>query len=159
MIEEIKRKQDEIKKIQLELKEKSGEIFKSAFEKIFEENTELQNFSWYQYTPYFNDGETCYFSASTDYININGERIDDCDWYHPTVIKSYGTYNQSSRRYEGKIEEQNPNYNQKLSESVNKIIEILALFDDDFYLHQFGDHTLIKVTRFGIDVSDYEDHD
>ncbi len=157
-IESIKQKQSEIKKIQEELKQKSGEIFKSSFIKIFEDNPNLESFSWNQWTPYFNDGDTCYFSAHTDYIYVNDELVDECDWYQPNIIKSYGQYNSTSRKYEGRVEEANPDFDPQMSESVDQIVQILNLFDDDFYLQQFGDHMQVKVTRDGIHTSEC-DHD
>lgn len=89
MIAEIKEKQAEIKRLQKELQDKSSEIFLSAFKKLFEENPRLTSFSWNQYTPYFNDGDTCYFSANTDYIYVNGEDASDSDWLHEKNVISY----------------------------------------------------------------------
>ena len=157
-IESIRQKQLEIKKIQDELKQRSADIFESSFKKIFEDNPNLESFSWSQYTPYFNDGDTCYFSAHTDYIYVNDELVDDSDWYHSINIKSYGKYNSVTKKFEGRVEEPNPNFDAKMSESVNQIVQILNLFDDDFYLQQFGDHMHVKVTRDGIHTSEC-DHD
>ena len=77
MIAEIKQKQAEIKRLQKELQDKSSEIFLSSFKNLFEETPKLKSFAWSQYTPYFNDGDTCYFSANTDYLTINGDNDDD----------------------------------------------------------------------------------
>lgn len=45
--------------------------FPSYFKELFEENPNVENFGWSQYTPYFNDGDTCEFTVHTDYICIN----------------------------------------------------------------------------------------
>lgn len=156
MIAEIKEKQAEIKRLQKELQDKSSEIFLSAFKKLFEENPRLTSFSWNQYTPYFNDGDTCYFSANTDYIYVNGEDASDSDWLHEKNVISWGTYNREKRVYEGRVEVDNPNYDKELSESTEKVKKFLALFDDDFYQKQFGDHVRVTVTANGIETEDYD---
>lgn len=156
MIAEIKEKQAEIKHLQKELQDKSSEIFLSAFKKLFEENPRLTSFSWNQYTPYFNDGDTCYFSAYTDYIYVNGEDASDSDWLDEKNVISWGTYNHEKRVYEGRVEVDNPNYDKELSESTEKVKKILSLFDDDFYQKQFGDHVKVTVTANGIETEDYD---
>lgn len=156
MIAEIKEKQAEIKRLQKELQEKSSKIFLSAFKKLFEENPRLTSFSWTQYTPYFNDGDTCYFAAHTDYIYVNGEDASDSDWLHEKNVISWGTYNREKRVYEGRVEVDNPNYDKELSESTEKVKKFLSLFDDDFYQKQFGDHVRVTVTPNGIETEDYE---
>ena len=156
MIAEIKEKQAEIKRLQKELQEKSSKIFLSAFKKLFEESPRLTSFSWTQYTPYFNDGDTCYFSTNTDYIYVNGEDASDSDWLNEKNVISWGTYNREKRIYEGRVEVDNPNYDKELSESTEKVKKFLALFDDDFYQKQFGDHVRVTVTANGIETEDYD---
>ena len=158
MIAEIKEKQAEIKRLQKELQEKSSKIFLSSFKKLFEETPKLKSFAWTQYTPYFNDGDTCHFSANTDYLIINGDHEDDASWSQEKKVISWGTYNREKRVYEGRIEQDNPDYDKELSEAVDKVKQFLSLFDDNFYQTQFGDHVMITVTENGIDTEDYE-HD
>jgi hypothetical protein len=158
MIAEIKEKQAEIKRLQKELQEKSSKIFLSSFKNLFEETPKLKSFAWTQYTPYFNDGDTCYFSANTDYLIINGDHEDDASWAQEKKVISWGTYNRDKRIYEGRIEQDNPEYDKELSEAVDKVKKFLNLFDDKFYQNQFGDHTMVTVTPNGIDTEDY-DHD
>jgi hypothetical protein len=158
MIAEIKEKQAEIKRLQKELQEKSSKIFLSSFKNLFEETPKLKSFAWTQYTPYFNDGDTCYFSANTDYLIINGDQEDDASWAQEKKVISWGTYNRDKRIYEGRIEQDNPEYDKELSEAVDKVKKFLNLFDDKFYQDQFGDHTMVTVTPNGIDTEDY-DHD
>ena len=158
MLSEIKEKQAEIKKMQNELQKKSAEIFLSSFKKLFEENPTLKSFSWSQYTPYFNDGDTCYFSANTDYLWINGENEDDASWSQEKKVISWGTYNREKRIYEGRIEQDNPDYIPELAEASAKVKKFLSVFDKDFYQLQFGDHVQVTITENGIDTEDYE-HD
>jgi hypothetical protein len=158
MIAEIKEKQAEIKRLQKELQERSSEIFLSSFKKLFEETPKLQSFGWTQYTPYFNDGDTCYFSVHTDYLYVNGDYQDSANWINEKKVISWGTYNRDKRIYEGRIEEDNPEYDKELSEAVDKVRTFLKLFDKNFYQSQFGDHTLVTVTPNGIETEEYE-HD
>lgn len=158
MLSEIKEKQAEIKKMQNELQKKSAEIFLSSFKRLFEENPKLKSFGWTQYTPYFNDGDTCYFSANTDYLYINGEQEDDASWSQEKKVISWGTYNREKRVYEGRIEQDNPDYIPELAAASEKVKKFLNVFDEDFYQRQFGDHVKITVTENGIDTEDCE-HD
>lgn len=47
-----------------------------SFNKYFEKYPTLDSFAWNQYTPYFNDGDTCEFSVNP-YVDINN--IDEGD--------------------------------------------------------------------------------
>jgi len=158
MISEIKEKQAEIKKLQNELQKRTADIFLSSFKVLFEENPKLKSFGWTQYTPYFNDGDTCTFSANTDYLYINGEHEDDADWSQEKKVISWGTYNRDKRVYEGRIEQDNPNYIPELANASAKVKKFLSVFDDEFYKRQFGDHVKITISENGITTDDYE-HD
>ena len=86
----LKEKQKEISDLKKQMIVESNSIFTDLTKEFFDENPELESFGWNQYTPYFNDGDTCEFSANTDYIYINGEHVDDCDWINEkTVTKKY----------------------------------------------------------------------
>lgn len=62
-----------------QLKTELQKHINEEFAKYFEKYKELESFSWAQYTPYFNDGDTCTFSVHND-IYVNGENEYDCDW-------------------------------------------------------------------------------
>ena len=50
-------------------------------DKIFDTFPEVKSVSWTQYTPYFNDGEECTFSAHIDYFYVNGtDKYGDTMW-------------------------------------------------------------------------------
>lgn len=158
MISEIKEKQLEIDKLKKELNEKQAETFSHGVKKLFEKSEKLTSFSWNQYTPYFNDGDTCYFSVNTDYLVINGEHEDDANWINEKKVISWGTYNREKKAYEGRIEQDNPDYDKELAEAVDAVKRFLSIFDNDFYQSQFGDHVEVTVTKNGIQTDDYE-HD
>jgi hypothetical protein len=154
----LKEKQEEIKKLKEEMVEASNKIFTELTKTIFEEHPKVKSFGWHQYTPYFNDGDTCTFSANTDYIYINGDSADDADWVSENNITNYGTWNRDKRVYEGRTEVPNFNYDPELVKANDEIREFLRNFDDDFFMSQFGDHAEVTITAEGVSVDEYE-HD
>jgi len=154
----LREKQEEIKKMKKEMIEASNKIFTELTKSIFEEHPKVKSFGWNQYTPYFNDGDTCTFSANTDYIRINEEYVDDSSWVNETTITNYGNWNREKKVYEGRTEVPNLNYDVELSKAADDITEFLSNFDDEFFISQFGDHAEITVTAEGVGVDEYE-HD
>ena len=112
----LKEKQEEIKKMKKEMVEASNKIFTELTKSIFEEYPKVESFGWNQYTPYFNDGDTCTFSVNTDWIYINGIPVDDSDWVNETTITNYGTWNRDKKVYEGRTEVPNLNYDEELED-------------------------------------------
>lgn len=156
--ENLKSKQKQVNSLKSEIQKESSTIFDEYCKFLFETHPRLKSFGWNQYTPYFNDGSTCVFSANTDYLKINGDYVDESVWISKVNIINYGKWNSSKKVYEGRIEEPNPSYDQELSEIVEKIIDFLNQFDNDFYLHKFGDHCEVLITPQGsiIDEFDHE---
>ena len=154
----LREKQEEIKKLKQEMLEASNKIFTDLTKTIFEDHPKLESFGWHQFTPYFNDGETCEFSVNTDYIYINGESVDESDWINETKITNYGTWNREKRQYEGRTEVPNFNYDKELVAACDEIKEFLSNFDNDFFMSQFGDHAEVTITTEGVSVDEYE-HD
>lgn len=157
-IKSLREKNSEISKLKNEAYSISKEVFESWCRDVFEKNPRLESFSWNQYTPYFNDGDTCVFSANTDYLKINGEYADDSDWISESTVTAWGTYNRETKKYEGRVETPNESYDAELDKVTQEIKDFLCLFDDDFYIRKFGDHSEITVTKEGIEVEEYE-HD
>ena len=127
----LKAKRAEIAKQEAELLKESEKLFKKAVKDLFKENPTLESFSWTQYTPYFNDGDTCTFSANTDYPDVNdiSEYDDDGE----------------GRKYD--------------EELAKNVTSFLSNFNEDDYESMFGDHVKVTITKDGkIDVSDYS-HD
>ena len=158
--------------------------FPTMFKDIFTTAPKLKSVSWTQYTPYFNDGDTCYFSAHTDDLEINGvsEYNDDEDneeYLYDTinpqirgVLKTeedvetnklladkigYSWYANKKIGEEGLFP--NPDYNETLAKAVNSISEILSSIPDEFLEDLFGDHAKVTIHSDGrIDTEEY-DHD
>jgi hypothetical protein len=154
----LREKQEEIKKLKKEMLEASNKIFTDLTKTIFEDHPKVKSFGWNQFTPYFNDGETCEFSANVDYIQINDEPVDESDWINETKITNWGTFNREKRQYEGRTEVPNFNYDPELVKACDEIREFLRNFDNDFFMSQFGDHAEVTITAEGVSVDEYE-HD
>lgn len=138
---EIKEFQDmkaQIKAFQTKMEQEGKDLFKSMSAQLFDENPTLVKFGWTQYTPYYNDGDECVFSANLDYPRFllvgQGEDLyDEEAWFSKDEVTD---------------------------ESIawNNIITFLSQFSDDDVKLLFGDHAEVVVTREGVEVSQYE-HD
>lgn len=90
--------------------------------------------SWNQYSPYFNDGDTCYFEVRSYTAKIND--VDD--------------YN---------ISTSDPNY-AVLDLALKELISILDMLPTEMLEDTYGDHATITVTRDGkVTVEECCDHD
>lgn len=134
-----------------ELRKDFPTILKPLFEKS---NGKIESIGWTQYTPWFNDGDTCTFGAHTDYLDINGENEDEhnsLDWKIDYFLQGHPEY--------ANLLVENPELDVELYKVVEEFKEVLSQIPDEFYLELFGDH--VKVTVHGdgnIEVEEYS-HD
>ena len=133
-IREFKRVMEEHK---IMMKENAKNVFTEISKDIFTNNPQLNSFSWNQYTPYFNDGETCYFSVNRDYYKINNS--DD-------TIDSW-TLNHEVYRQDLDLEELGFDSLESLKKAYNDIDELMNIFDDSDLEEMFGDHAEVTVSR------------
>ena len=107
--------------------------FPKLFAPLFDANPEVNKFSWSQYTPYFNDGESCTFSVNNGDVTVNGlSEWDQDDNDAETNVKP---------------------------EVFKQFENILQSVPDEFYMELFGDHVEVIVNRDGtISTEEYE-HD
>jgi hypothetical protein len=134
-IAELRQKKKELAK---QMQDAAKEYFNEHSKAIFDKWPKLEWFAWTQYTPHFNDGDTCRFGANIDYPSAcyEGKEYDELE-YTP--------------------EETEPNY--KDLQKLNKeIVKFLKAIDEDDYETMFGDHVKVVVSRKGADVDEYE-HD
>lgn len=105
-------------------------LFHEAARLVMKAHPLLGQFSWRQFTPYFNDGDACYFRVDEEY---EAETVEGKDlWELPKAV------------YE------------PVAEDINSALGIL---NDDDCLRIFGDHSKVIVTRDGAGVYGYEGHD
>jgi len=139
---------DAIKKIDAEVTKFNSEKTKlfselarnirPAFDEIFEKYPELNSVGWPQYTPYFNDGDSCIFHVDSYSIRINGVNVDDYD----------------------EDEEDVKNFLQSDVDDISEMVSnILNSLPEEFLEEHYGDHTLVTVLRGGGTSTTYYEHD
>lgn len=147
MLEELKAMKEEFAELKKTHLEKSKVMFTNICTKLFEKHPKLESFGWRQYTPYFNDGEECTFSAHVDEPDINGMDGYDADFSREFVTD-----------YEKGAEKRNENYDIEVAAAQKDVIEFLQNIDESVLRDLFDDHVRVTVTREGTDVEEYE-HD
>ena len=76
------------KEIQDKMKKDGQQALVAGFKSVFDAHPELISFSWTQYTPYFNDGDACYFGVyEPDYFTFQGESGPEEYEYYDEVIE------------------------------------------------------------------------
>lgn len=127
---------------------------KELFKEFFDANPNVEDVHWTQYTPYFNDGDTCTFSVHEMYVTLGEEEgpedgeesdedeDDDDDYEEDDELSSWSL----SRSEDPELK--------KLGEAL----DVLSDIPEDVLEHVFGDHVRIIATRAGFDVDEYS-HD
>lgn len=124
---------------QTAVKEQIFEVFRH-----FIENTEFVRIQWSQYTPYFNDGDTCEFNKhENEYFLANpvlfGEDEDAHD--DETEFYGYGVPDDDPRKV-----------------AMEALETFLDEIEESTWYDIFGDHVQVIITSEGIEVEEY-DHD
>lgn len=128
--------------------------FPTMFKELFDKSEKIQSFGWRQYTPYFNDGDTCEFSVHCNDPYVNGEYIDECDWYDWRI--KY--YLKGDEKYANLLTE-NPELDIESYKVVEEFISVINSIPEDFLKDLFGDHAQITIYKDGrVEVDEYE-HD
>ena len=127
---EIKKKLDALRAKYIEASKQELEV---GLKEFFDKYPDLQIISWPQYTPYFNDGDTCEFSSHAGYATINGR----------------GDYED---------EDDEAKYPELPEKVVEEIQDFLGQINEDVYESVYGDHVEVTITRKGTTI-DYYDHD
>lgn len=130
---------------------------KAVFKEFFDETPEIKVIKWTQYTPYFNDGDPCYFS-------VHEPTFSNCD--DSNLVSTYGELDMSEDEaeqeglfaFEGTWSRPD-NLPKHVVENTDKLCEFINASEmEDVLLAVFGDHVCVTVTRDGIDVEEYS-HD
>lgn len=165
----LQEKFDQLIEEQEELRRKfqdtAQELFKETTKEFFDGNPAVTAVVWTQYTPYFNDGDTCEFSVN-----------------EPTFTNAPDPENVRWGEYEGDAEDvfavENPGYVMKTDreyyaddraaiakaggidvdscEAFSRMIQSSAM--EDVMLAMFDNHVKVIATRDGFEVVEY-DHD
>lgn len=154
MFEQLKEMNAELEALKKAHLEKSKALFTEVSKKVFEAHPALKSFGWTQYTPYFNDGEECTFSANTSYPDINEHDGDDINFEDENVTDWSAVKDASGNRPIKK----NEMYNPELQAALVTVKEFLNNVEDEVLRDLFGDHVRVTVTADGTEVDEYE-HD
>ena len=127
-----------------ELKEKITKEYQSAFceicKELFDNNPTIEAFRWNQYTPYFNDGESCEFGVNSPFIKIVGlELSEDDDEYGDSFFCEYF-------------------FDKKYRKEYKAVEELTKTFEGSFR-DMFGDGVTVTVNREGVETEEYTDHE
>lgn len=170
--ENFKNMIDEYKKAKENFQNQMKNCFKEIFKEFFENYPEIQAVGWNQYTPYFNDGDTCEFSVhGIEFAdqNVNLEDInsaydlEESEFGYVTKPSDYWfekAYNQGDTYAKEIVDEynkacQNPRY-KEVCEGITELSTILTSIPDDIYQNTFGDHVFVLATKNGIEVNEYD---
>lgn len=154
MFEELKQMNAELETLKKAHLERSKGLFTDVAAKVFQKHPELQSFGWRQYTPYFNDGDECVFSA-----HVSEPDINEIDGYDINFEDEKITDYQAAKDATGNRPLiPNPQHNPALQAALVDVKEFLSNIDEAVLRDMFGDHVTVKVTQGGTDVDEYE-HD
>ena len=150
--EKFKAAKEIVNKARAEASQIVKEAFSEMVKPVFESNPGLKAFRWTQYTPYFNDGDSCTFNVYSDCASLlhpkdeannyeDGEEDDGIGW-----IREPDYYGQWK------------NLQSPLRKAYDDVQSFLSSFDEDDFMEMFGDHVRITVTPEGVDVNEHS-HD
>lgn len=133
--------------------EEATTLFKGFTVAFFEKNPAIQSIVWTQYTPYFNDGDTCEFAVHEPHfsndVNKTGYYGESDDEFWEYSSRNFLTENATYR----------VNIDGVDVESVKQFSSVIQSNVMETVLQDlFGDHVIVIATRDGFDVNDYE-HD
>ena len=142
-------------------------LFKDITKEFFEKNPGITGVVWTQYTPYFNDGDTCEFRVNdATFTNAPVGELCDVRWgeYDGDVegvwaCENIGYVLNSDRDYYKETKDM-------ILASGGVDVASCVLFNkaigssemESVMQAMFGDHVQVTATRDGFDVNDY-DHD
>lgn len=159
--EALKSRQEEMQKLKDQIVDSFKKGITPYFKEVFERFPIVEKIEWTQYTPYFNDGDTCEFGfyginihfykdAFTENRNNIFEENDDGSYFLP------GWYLESLSLAE-KLK------NSKLDsiitkEFISEFTKLDALLNscEEELKYVWGDHTKVEVTKDAIETSEYD---
>ena len=145
---------DEQRELQKKFQATAQALFKETTKEFFDKNPNVTAIVWTQYTPYFNDGDTCEF-------NVNDATFTNAP--DPSNVR-WGEYDGDEEKAADGSEIFAWESWGDAPEGLN--VEMCKAFDrmicssemEDVMKAMFGDHVKVVATREGFDVDDY-DHD
>lgn len=138
----------ELEAVKKEYQARGQVVLKEAFAEFFVKHPKVKMITWTQYTPYFNDGDTCEFRTGDFWmLSEEGMRRWDEDGGH-------------AEEYDiiwGDEDIETPLTKEEKDAAKNDL-RTIARIPDEIYEDLFGDHVQVKATAEGFDVEEYS-HD
>ncbi|UIF90929.1 hypothetical protein [Cupriavidus sp. UYPR2.512] len=128
------------------LREESAALIKPLLQDFIKQNPEVKQIKWAQYTPYFNDGDTCTFGLHSFGFYFEGDDLSESRYEFE--LSTWQGYDKFEKREACSRETwDNCVALEKQLNSVGSELESI-----------FGDHVEVVVTPDGVEVEEY-DHD
>lgn len=148
-------------KVRADFKLYGKNALRVAFEEFFASAPEVYSIVWTQYTPYFNDGDSCEFTMGEVYFLTKPQNEDDDDEDEPEDLEDSCLYGQIAYKRDGKSWASPPIPPQKLTERekelINMMDKFLSIFQEETLFQDiFGNHIQVTATRLGFDIEGYE---
>ena len=145
---------NEQRELQKKFQTTAQALFKETTKEFFDKNPNVTAIVWTQYTPYFNDGDTCEFSVH-DATFTNAPDPESVRWGEYDGDEEFAADGSEIFAWEG-WGEAPAGLNTKLCKDFSAMINSLEM--EDVMKAMFGDHVKVVATREGFEVDDY-DHD
>lgn len=148
---------EEFKRFKLDFQEKAKASMIGIFKEFFDKNPAISAIIWQQYTPYFNDGDTCEFGVYDFYFFIGPESeiqyLSPWGEYQGERTDCYCNY-----RFDPWMTEEQ----KALVESANIDTEVIEQFKtvlndeemEDIFRSNFGDHCYVIATKDGFQIEE-----
>jgi hypothetical protein len=124
-------------------------ILRPLLEGFLKDHPSIESLKWRQYTPYFNDGDTCTFGVHELYARIV-DSADDIGDYEDGYVSIPG----SSSNYFAESGFAECGGTRELAGILNDLESALQS-NEEACLAAFGDHVEVTVARDGIEVEEY----
>lgn len=156
--------QEELRK---QFQERAQALFKNITKEFFDKNPGITGVVWTQYTPYFNDGDTCEFAVNDcTFTNAPIDELDDIRWgeYEGETEGVWATENvahalSTESSYYKEMKETMLASGGIDPESCTLFSKAVCSHEmENVMLAMFGDHAKIIASRNGFDVDEYS-HD
>lgn len=142
------------------MKEQGEILLKRAFAEFFAANPGVEAVRWAQYTPYFNDGDSCTFGVQDPMVSLKDVPADvefGEDGFSDGPVE-YGGYGKPDVKLRDATDAEKET-GRRLKAAATALKKMWnEVQDDDLFLMTFGDHQQVTATAAGFDVDEYE-HD
>lgn len=145
---------NEQRELQKKFQTTAQALFKETTKEFFDKNPNVTAIVWTQYTPYFNDGDTCEFGVN-DATFTNAPDPENVRWGEYDGDEEVAADGSEIFAWEGWGEAPH-GLNTEMCKAFDRMIRSSEM--EDVMEAMFGDHVKVVATREGFDVDDY-DHD